>query len=169
MYKVGDLIIYGNSGVCRVQDITSIDHDGVEHETPYYVLTPLYSNCTIYVPTDTTKIFMRPIITKKEAEQLIDMIPSIQVEAFHSSAMNQLIGHYKASLETHECSDLLELCMSTYAKKQDAEQQKRKFGAVDEKFMKRAEGLLFGELASALGIERDQVTDYIAERISRIQ
>ncbi len=41
--------------------------------------------------------------------------------------------------------------MSIYAKKQDLEAHKRKVGALDQRFMKRAEDLLFGELAAGPG------------------
>lgn len=166
MYKVGDLIIYGSTGVCKVTDITGRNPVGLEQEQLFYVLTPLYQNYTIFTSTNNTKIFMRPIITKDEAERLIDMIPAIRAEAYHNRAINQLAEHYKESLKTHDCSDLLELCMSIYAKKQAVEQQNRKFGAVDEKFMKRAENLLFGELAVALDIDKEQVSDYITARIN---
>lgn len=168
MYKVGDLIVYGSTGVCRVEDITEQNPSRIEQEQLFYVLTPLYQNCTIFTPIN-TKIFMRSIITKQEAEQLIDKIPTVHAEAYHNSAMSQLANHYKELLKTHDCSDLLELCMSIYAKKQVAEQQNRKFGAVDEKFMKLAEDLLYGELASALDIDKEQVTDYIGMRINREQ
>ncbi|HBN86195.1 MAG TPA: hypothetical protein DDZ89_20420, partial [Clostridiales bacterium] len=75
--------------------------------------------------------------------------------------------HYKMALNTHNCLDLIELSMSIYAKKQFVEQQKRKFGAVDEKYLKCAEGLLFGELAAALNIPKDKVPKYIAERVDK--
>lgn len=166
MYKTGDLIIYGGNGVCRVMDITERSMTGTDHEQLYYVLMPLYQNCTIYVPTNNTKVFMRPIISKEEAEQLIDKIPTIRAEAYHSPVVSKLSGHYNALLETNECSDLLELCMSLHTKKQAAEQEKRKFGAMDEKFMKRAEDRLFGELAAALDIDREDVEGYITDRIS---
>ena len=165
MYQVGDLILYGSTGVCKVADITTQELAGKDKKQLFYVLEPLYQNCTIFTPVITTKIFMRPIISKDEAERLIDMIPAIRVEAYHNRDLNQLAEHYKASLSTHDCSDLIELSMSIYAKKQFVEQQKRKFGAVDEKFMKRAEDLLFGELAAALNIPKDQVPEYIAERV----
>ncbi len=165
MYKVGDLIIYGSTGVCKVVDITSRSPAGTKQGQLYYVLVPLYQDYTIITPTNNTKIFMRPIITKEEAEKIIDMIPSIKAEAYHNSTLNKLTEHYKGLLNTHDCAELLEMCMSIYAKKEIYEQQKRKFGAVDEKYMKRAEELLFGELAAAIGIEKDQVTDYISERV----
>lgn len=167
MYKVGDLIIYGNTGVCRIADITSRNFEGIEQEQLFYVLKPLYQNFTIATPINNTKVFMRPIITRDEAVRLIDKIPTISAEAYHNQAISQLVEHYKESLRTHDCSDLLELCMSIYAKKQDVEQQNRKFGAVDEKFMKRAEELLYGELAAALDIDKEQVPAYIAARLTK--
>jgi len=57
--------------------------------------------------------------------------------------------------------------MSIYKKKEFAEKNKRKLGAVDEKFLKKAEELLFGEFAVALGIERNQVVEYITARIDK--
>lgn len=165
MFSIGDLIIYGSTGVCEVTDITNSDITGEEQDRLFYTLTPLYQDCVISVPVNTTKIFMRPIISKDEAERLIDTIPTIKAEAFHSKVMRELTEHYEASINTHDCAELVELTMSIYAKKQYAEQQKRKFGAIDERFMKRAEELLFGELSAALNIPKDSVPDYIAERI----
>lgn len=55
--------------------------------------------------------------------------------------------------------------MSIYAKKQEAETQKRRLGAVDESFLHRAEDLLFSELAAALELDREQVQPYIAARV----
>jgi CarD family transcriptional regulator len=55
--------------------------------------------------------------------------------------------------------------MSLYDKRREVANEKKKFGAVNERFMKRAEDLLFGELGAALGIPRDEVPDYISSRI----
>lgn len=169
MYKVGDLVVYGGTGVCRITDITARTQPGIDQEVLYYVLSPLYQDYTIFSPVHNKKVFMRPIITKSEAEQLIDTIPDIHAEAYHNRTISQLIDHYKATLESHDCSDLLELCMSIHEKKQTAEKQNKRLGAVDAKFMKRAENLLFGELAAALGIESEQVPEYIDNRINRHQ
>ncbi|MGE4485099.1 MAG: CarD family transcriptional regulator [Oscillospiraceae bacterium] len=166
MYQVGDFILYGSTGVCRVTDIVTRDLAGVGKKQLYYVLNPLYQNCVISTPVNATKVFTRPIITKDEAERLIDTIPTIRAEAYHSRIAGQLSEHYEASLKTHDCADLIELTMSIYAKKKFAEQQKRKFGSIDERFMKCAEELLYGELAAALAISKDKVPEYIAERVN---
>ena len=74
MYKIGQSIIYGNVGVCCVRDIAAGQEIGLE-AGQYYVLEPRYGNGTIYTPVDTTRVFMRPVISKTEADVLIDQIP----------------------------------------------------------------------------------------------
>ncbi len=166
MYRPGDMIIYGSTGVCRVREITTPDFQtgGEGAQKLYYALEPLYQDGVIYTPVD-TKVFMRPVISEGEALSLIDRIPTIQAKAYHNNVLRELEEHYSAYLNSHECCDLIELSMSIYAKKQALAVQHRKFGAVDERFMKRAEDLLYGELAVALQIEKDQVGEYISHRL----
>ena len=168
MYQIDDLIQYGNTGVCRVSDIKPIDFSDGQGEQLYYVLQPVNQDCTISTPVANGKVFMRPIVSKEEAEKLINSIPSIQADAFYSHALRDLVEHYEASLNTHSCVDLIELTMSLYAKRKYVTEHKRKFGAVDERFMKRAEDLLFGELGAALGIEQSDVPRYFAKRVKII-
>lgn len=165
MYQIGELIFYGSTGVCRVADI----HQTTAHRTcpaqTYYILQPLYSTCTIQTPVDNPKVFMRPILSREEALNLIDRIPTVHAKAYSPRSIRELSDHYEAAMRTHNSAELLKLTMSIYAKKQDALRQNKKFGSMDERFMKRAEDLLFGELAAALDIDRDTVPDYIASRL----
>lgn len=166
MYEQGELIFYGRNGVCRVEDIKHVRERGSEAEQLYYILKPLYQSCNIATPVGNDRVFSRPIITKAEAEKVIGTIPDVKPVAYHNRNLNQLREYYKSCLETYNCADLIRLTMSLYAKKREAEEQKRKFGAVDEKFMREAEDLLFGELAAALEIPRDDVRSYIEKKIS---
>ena len=168
LYKTGDLILYGGTGVCRVTDIISRKTGRAEPERMYYVLAPLYQTGTITTPVDNTKVFTRPVITRDEAMDLIDQIPSIQAKAYHNQNLQQLENHYRTEMEEHDCLSLLRLTMSTYQKKLEREKKKLKFGAVDRRYMERAENLLYGELAVALGIARDSVQDFIAQRLKSI-
>ena len=166
MYQKGELILYGSTGVCRVTDVVSKKFSRTEPEKLYYILTPLYQSGTITTPVENGKVFTRPVISRDEAISLIDTIPHIEAEAYHNTNLQQLESHYKQELESHDCRDLLRLTMSTYQKKKEREQAKLKFGAVDRRYMERAEDLLFGELAVALDIEREDVQAFIEERLS---
>lgn len=129
MYQIGALLFYGETGVCRVADIQVRSPGRGEPERSYYVLEPLYQSCTITTPVDSNKVFMRPILTREEANALIDRIPQIKAQGFYSRALRELTDHYQAALKTHDCQAYLELTMSIYAKKQDLEAHKRKVGA----------------------------------------
>ena len=168
MYQVGELILYGGTGVCRVSEIVAKRFSRSEPEKLYYVLCPLYSPGTITTPVENGKVFTRPVISRDEAIELIDTIPSIHAESYNNSNLQQLESHYRSKLESHDCLDLLKLTMSTYQKKTERESAKLKFGAVDRRYMERAENLLFGELAVALDIERDSVQSFIENRLQLI-
>lgn len=169
MYQVNDLVMYGSTGVCRVQEIREQSFPGTGEKRLYYFLRPLYEDCDISVPVDSDRVFLRPIISRDEANCMIDGIPDVRVETYHSKVSRELSEHYEAILKTHDCCSLMKLTMSIYTKKKDLLDQKRKFGTVDERFLKRAEGLLFGELAAALGIPRSQVHEYIESRVGALE
>lgn len=160
MYQVGDLIVYGGNGVCRVAAVGPGPRGG-----RFYTLEPVYQSCTIMTPVDNQKVFHRPIITRQEALSLIDDIPTIQAQAYHSKVMRELTEHYDAMLKTYDCRSLLELTMSIYVKRQDAQSQKRRLSSVDEAFQRKAEDLLFSELACALDLPREEVQPFIAARL----
>ena len=165
MFQVGDIVIYGMTGACQITNITAKNLAGADGNRLYYTLKPLYQQCIIHIPVNNDKILMRPVVSRDEAERLIALIPSIQAEPYYSKAARDLAAHYSETIRACNCGDLIELTMSIYAKKVEIQDQKRKFGAVDERFLHQAEDLLFGELAAALGISREEVPAYIAAKV----
>ena len=71
MFKIGDYVIHGSNGACRVDRIGPLSGVSTTGEKEYYTLTTCYSNSTIYSPVDSTKVLLRPIMTRPEAEKLI--------------------------------------------------------------------------------------------------
>ncbi len=166
MYKVGDMILYGRTGVCTVEGVEEKLLRGEKTPQLFYSLKPLYQNCSISTPV-ASKVFSRHIITRDEAEKLIAALPSLEAEPYHNRNLNQLREYYRAKIELYDCFELARLCISIYRKRVDAETQKRKLGAVDERFLKEAEDLLYGELAAVLEIERNQVQRYIHATLAK--
>ena len=50
MYSVGELIVYGGTGVCEVEAVETKSIDGEEKQ--YYRLRPLYQSGTISAPVN---------------------------------------------------------------------------------------------------------------------
>jgi len=162
MYESGDLVVYGNTGVCRVEQVVRPYTRGAEREKDFYQLNPLYQDGVIYTPVEGGKVPMRPVMSAEEARGLIDRIPSVQAEPCRERTLQLLAQRYQSALSSGSCLDLLKLTMSVHAKRREAEERNRRLGAVDEKYGRQAERLLFGELAVALHISMDEVRPYIA-------
>ncbi len=164
MYKVGDLIIYGSYGVCKIKSIDSPDIPGIDKNRLYYTLSPLYHNEKVFTPVD-TNVFIRPVISCDEAKQLISDIPSIRENLTDIDNIKLLEGFYKESLKTHNCSDLLRLLKTIYTRERIVEEQGKKLGQIDKRFMDIAENRLYGEFAVALNMHKENVKSYIECKI----
>ncbi len=158
MFNVGDHVIYGKSGICEVKEIGPPPMKGMDKKRMYYTLMPVYGSETIFIPVD-TKVFMRPAICHDEAVELIKSIPCIRNEMDMNLEVErkQLPAYYKSFFETHECKDLIQLIAMIYFR----EESGHKVCQTDRNFMKDAEDALYGELSVALGIQKEEVPNYI--------
>ena len=164
MYKVGQYIIYGFEGVCRVESIGPVDIKGAQKDVNYYTLAPVYQHGKLYVPVE-SKAYSRPVMTKEEAEALIAEIPNIPCEVFESSNPRLLTEHYQARIKSNDCRELLKVLRSIHAKKQSALEKGHRLGQVDERCFKQAEEKLHGELAVVLEISVQDVRQYITDAL----
>lgn len=160
MYAVGDKIIYGSSGVCVIVELCTPNFSRAEWGRKYYKLRPVYGTETIYAPID-TKAFMRPVMTKAEAEALIARIPEIEEYVCTSHSMTGLRQEYEECFKDHNCETYIQLVKGIYMKGNTG----KKLGQTDQRYMKRAEDILYGELAVALDIKPSEVPDYIKRTI----
>lgn len=165
MYQTGDFVMYGNTGVCRVEEIGYPDAAS-DQETLYYKLSPVYDTAVIYTPVD-TRAFMRPVMSRQAAEQLIDRIPDIPDNVCDNHDIRMLGEQYRACLNTHRNEDLVRLIKSVYQKNRRSVKAGRHMGQMDQQYMKRAEKMLYGELAVVLGMEYDEIQPYIHRRVEK--
>ena len=164
MLEIGNKIVYGKTGVCTVvgqceKELSRND------KKQYFVLKPLGSDTTtFFVPVANNKVFMRPLISKEEAEDLINCIPEI----VSSTADIELSKEqYELMVSTHNPEDLIGLTARLHTKRKDALANRKKPGFIDEKYMALAEKLLFGELSTVLGIPFDEIKKEILEKLKQ--
>ena len=108
MYSIGEKIMYGGTGVCTVQEITSVKQSSLDRPRLYYVLKPLYQSGTIQIPVDNTKVPIRPVMTRDEAEQLVDGMP-YGFEGMVNSALSGDVGTVSNALVKNWAESALEL------------------------------------------------------------
>ena len=167
MYKIGDYIIYGNNGICLVEAIGPMDVSGISKDIIYYTLSPVYDQGgKIFTPIDNKKVVMRPIISREEALELVDKIYG--VEAIWVAEDKNRDEVYKTAIRKGDCMELVKIIKTIYNRKQDRIDSGKKVLAGDEKYFHIAEDILYGELAVALDMDRDDVKDYIFQKIEAI-
>ena len=167
LYQIGQLIVYGAEGVCRVEAVGPLDMRGAQQGVDYYTLSPLYRDGRIFIPVD-TEVYTRPVMTREEAKELIARIPDIPAEVYENSNPRLLNEHYQLFLKSHDCTDLVRLIRAIYIKSVSAADRGRRLGQVDERNMKQAEEMLHGELAAALELPMDEVKDFISRAIEEL-
>ena len=127
MYEIGQLIVYGNEGVCRVEEIGTPKISGVDKHRDYYTLAPIYREGKVFTPVD-SKVFMRPVITREEALALIDRIPQMTAEVYENSNLRFLNEHYQQCIQNYTCADLLQLIKDVRAKRRQMTERGKKLG-----------------------------------------
>ena len=164
MFKIGDYVICSNKGVCVVENITTLNISGVDKEREYYILKPLYvGGSTVYVPVDSPRESMRKVLKKEEAEKLIEAIPQIPNLVITNDKLTEQT--YKECIKANDCEELVKILKTTSQRKQKRLEEGQKETALDAKYSHMAEDNLYGELAVALEINRQDVESYIMEAI----
>ena len=164
MFEVGEFVVYGSKGVCRIVDISHIDISGADKDRLYYVLSPIGDkNAKIYAPTDNLKITMRKVISKEEADKLILELPEIELLWVPDDKQRE--AKYKEVMRTCDYRAWVSIVKTLYLRKKERTAQGKKTTALDERYMKAAENELYGELSLTLGIPREEMEDYIKDKI----
>lgn len=160
MYEVGEKIIYGENGVCVIEKIAPLEMSGASKDKLYYYLRPFIGSATYFTPVD-SGAFMRPVISREEAEALIDAIPGIEPAVCNDNRFNHVDAFYRELFKKHTCEALVSIVKGL---RERMSTRKTKSSRA-ESTMKRATDILHGELAVALGIEFGEVENYIRSRI----
>ena len=160
MFQVGEKIIYGENGVCTVESIGPLEISGAQKDRLYYNLRPLTGSGNYYTPVDSAA-FMRPVMSRCEAEALIDAMPAIEPAVCNDTRFNHVDAFYKELFRQHSCEALVSIVKGL---RQRMNERKTKSSRA-EATMKRAKDMLHGELSVALEIDILDVEDYIRQRL----
>ena len=165
VFQIGDYVVCSNKGVCAIENVTTLNISGVDKEKKYYILKPLYtSGSTVYVPVDSQKEpLLRKVIDRGEAEKLIESISEIPILVIPNDKMTEQV--YKDCMKPIDCTELVRLIKTINLRKQKRIQAGKKVTAVDAKYIHLAEDNLYGELAVALDMTREQAKSHIEEAV----
>lgn len=166
MLSVGDTVVYGTQGVCKVKEISVLKMGRTKGE--YYILCPVDDpGSTVYVPTANEKLAgkLRPVLDSAQANSLIDEAAAEPLEWIVSD--NERKAVCDEIVKNGSRKQLMQLVGMLYCRREQLKDQKRHFHNIDAQYLKTAERMLHGELAYALGIASDEVSEYIRCRLAK--
>ena len=164
MFQKNDYVFYESEGICRVNDILRSPLDGMPEDKDYYLLRPIYSkNAILYVPVDSDKIYMRPILDRKEAEELVNEIPA--VEEIREEDAKKLRATYAELFQSHLPRNWVRIIKTVRIRFQTALSKGQRISDTERNVAENAKRFLHSELALALELDENEVEDYIRARI----
>ncbi len=166
MFETGEYVVYGNTGICKVMGVTTMDVEGIPRDRLYYILRPDgHSEGKIYTPVENSKLVLRRLMTREEAESLIGEIPEIEVLGISDDKQRE--EKYKQCIRSCECRELVRIIKTVHLRNKDRISKGKKSTATDEKYLKLAEDNLYSELSMLLDVPKKDMVRYIASRIKK--
>ena len=164
MFAVGEYIVYGINGICRVEEICASPFDATDTRT-YYLLIPLNNpmSSTIYTPVDNERVPMRRLMTAEEIERFIAVMPCIEVLEVPLEKQRREI--YRSTLGALHPEGYVRVMKTVDRRREQLAAAHKHFPVSDLEYGRLAKHLLYSEIALVLGMEERSVEAYIAERM----
>ena len=161
MFEIGDYVIYGDSGLCQVEQIGVPDFDTFGSGKAYYFLRSQEDGSRIYTPVD-TRMPLRAPITREEALALLSAIPTLEARTPTGRDRKSIQQHYQELLRPHTCESLAVTVKSIYARHHG---MPGRMSGAEESVLKKTEHQLCAELAAALKLSYDDARALVLQSL----
>ena len=150
MFKIGQYLVY-KKDVCILKDIKE------KEGTTYYQLIPTNDETLkIEIKADTEGL--REVISKKDIDNLINSIPSIDV----LDCSDRLIElEYRNLISNGDKESLIKVIKTAYLRNKERLDHKKKLCEKDVNYLEKAENLLYNEFSVVLNLTIDEIRKYI--------
>ena len=164
MYQTGDKVIYGMHGVCKIAAQEQRTMDG--KQVTYLVLEPVgQTGSRFLVPTHNAAAMakVRPVLSVESLEALLSS-GSVREDAWvrDEGQRKQL---YRELISSCDRIRLAQMIYSLYRYRAAQAAAGKKFHMCDENFLRDAEKILAGEIASTLEIPSAEALKYLRNKL----
>lgn len=164
MFKVGEVVLYSTSGVCRVSEITEKSFGSFSAK--YYVLTPLMQKAsTVFVPTQNDKLTkkMHPILSKNDYESVFS---SVKENGFaRTQTENERQQKFLEIIESGSREDLICMILDLREIEKEQTENSKRLHISDERLLNSLEGILFDELCFVFEIQREDANEFLINNL----
>ncbi len=162
MFNIGELVLYGAEGVCRVIDIEELDLTG--ETLKYYKLAPDSDKTSvIFVPTENSILTERlsRLLSEEEIRELL--ADDSCDEVIWSPSTSQRKNKYHEIVSGGDRKRLIRMIRELHERHAAARGTGHRFPATDEHYYKLAQKILYDEFSRAMPISKTQFMDMIVK------
>ncbi len=166
MFNIGDTVLYGATGVCKIESLTERDVFGQKKN--YYVLKPIsQEKSTVFVPADNEALLdkMRKILSREEILEVIDSVAALEDVWVDDEAARR--ERFSSIIHSGDRVQVMLLIRTLYGVQEARRADGKRLHLMDERFMAEAERLLYDEFSAVLGIAHSEVVPFIIKRLEK--
>ena len=160
MYNSGDVVVYGRD-VYRIKDVK----DNYLFDKTYYIMNPIDDDSLVTSVSVDTASYLRDVITKEEAEELIAKIPSIEIV---QASDRDIEYEYKQLLRENTLEALIKIIKTTYMRNMMRQNQNKRISEKGGQYFNRAERQLYNELSLSLHLTVDDTKRYVIDSVKAL-
>lgn len=164
MFQVGDQVVYGIHGVCRVADLEERVID--RKRLTYLVLEPVGQDGSRYlVPTHNAAAMgkLQQMLTPSQLQTLLSS-DEIRKDSWIRDE-NQRKQTYRELIGSGDRARLLQMVHTLYRHKKEQSAAGKKVHLCDDNFLRDAEKLLSSEVSMVMSMEYDQARAYLRDQL----
>ena len=167
MLNIGECVIYGSHGLCKVRDILVPSFLERGKEKQYYMMiSAVDAGSVLYVPVEGAEDKIREVISADYAEGLMDDIEDVEeVELPEGKKAEPAILEI---IKRNAAEEMMGLVKSLRKIKAIREAEGKKFASLNERYLNVAEKLLYTEIAFSLKTEKDDIKRRVTQLLSEL-
>ena len=156
MFQKGEYVYHESGGICKIDEICAAPLSGMPTDRLYYVMKPIHDRNSInYVPVDSNGVFVRRLLDRSAAGELLEQIPSI--EPFCEPNAKLLRLKYLEAMRSHQPAEWARVIRTVCKRMQSADGKLIRVSDSERGFMEAAKRNLLTELAMVLDEDAGQI------------
>lgn len=162
MYQVGQQVVYGIHGVCKILDveIKTVDRKKIS----YFVLEPLdQPGARFYIPAENPVALKKisPLMTGEELNALLSSVDKSKAAWVEDENQRKL--RFRELIGSGDRKALLEMVCALHIHQAEQVKKGKKFHLCDENFLRDGEKLLCSEIALVMEKSPEEAVSYLYE------
>ncbi len=163
MYSVGEFVVYGAEGVCRIAGIEELDLTG--EPMLYYALAPESDRSSkIFVPVANSKLTDRISRMLSEDEIRALLADFSEGESVWVDSTNLRKSRYHEIVNSVDRTRIIRLVRELHKRRSSIRKTGQRFSLTDEHYYKLAQKILFDEFSRVIPIKQTEFLSLLTDQ-----